>query len=209
MLKKKQYYLTLLIGVVAFLLFFIGAYLIISLQMPTPETGTAVARNEQSTNTLVEVKEEVPRIEIYTKITVETVDESHKVIEKTTIPAMILLGKDEQSIQKRFVDYEVVKFNEKEVVLQKVVKAIRGNANADKYIITVDSKGSIGIIEADNHNNFIDLGISAEDKCSSDEYSVLVGHKFKISEKDKEILIQNPNEIDRMFEAYKEANKQD
>nr|WP_302595100.1 hypothetical protein [uncultured Cellulosilyticum sp.] len=206
MLKRKQYYLSLLIGVVAFLLFFIGAYLIISLQMPKPEAGTAVTKNEQSTNTLVEVKEEVPRIEIYTKITVQTVDESHKVVEKVIIPATTLLGMDEQNIRKRFEGYEVLKFNEKEVTLQKEVKSFEGNDGAT-YTLGINSEGSICIIEGGNTESFVDLGISAADRCSAETYSMLVQGKIKVPEDKREALLRNPNELDKILEAYVEANK--
>ena len=191
MLKRKQYYLSLLIGVVAFLLFFIGAYLIISLQMPKPEAGTAVTKNEQSTNTLVEVKEEVPRIEIYTKV---------------IIPATTLLGMDEQNIRKRFEGYEVLKFNEKEVTLQKEVKSFEGNDGAT-YTLGINSEGSICIIEGGNTESFVDLGISAADRCSAETYSMLVQGKIKVPEDKREALLRNPNELDKILEAYVEANK--
>lgn len=206
MLKRKQYYFSLLIGAVAFLLFFIGAYLIVSLQMPKPEAGTAVTKNEQSTNTLVEVKEEVPRIEIYTKITVQTVDEGHKVVDKVIIPATTLLGMDEQNIRRRFEGYEILKFNEKEVTLQKEVKSFEGNGEMT-YKLGINSAGSVCIMEEGNTESFVDLGIAAATKYSPETYSMLVQGKIQVSEAKREALLQNPNELDKILEAYAEANK--
>lgn len=202
MLKKKQYYLSLIGGIVAFLLFFIGAYLIVSLQMPKPQTGTAVTKNEQSTNTLVEVKEDVPHVEIYTKITLQTIDEGRKIIDRLPIAATTLLGEDEKSIKKHFADCEILKFSEREVVLQKMIKQTEKTNVKDRYKLGINTEEQACIIDNEDENNMIVLTLSTQE-LSPQEYSKLL-KGITISEKQKEALMQSQNEIYKILQGYEQ-----
>lgn len=195
MLKKKQYYLTLLIGVIAFLLFFIIMYWVVCLQMPEPQTGVAVATNEKSTNTLQEIKEDLPTIEIYTKVTIQLVDERLKVVDKISIPATTLLGVNEAQLEKRFADYKITKFNEKEVVLQKHIQTVVAPMT---YTLGI-SQGHVCIIDQENH--LMDLELLASD-FSSKTYSLLLNRQITISESQKETLLKKPHEIQKILQGY-------
>lgn len=202
MLKRKQYLYTLLGAIIAFLLFFIVAYLIVSLQMPDPNAGTAVTKDEQSTSTLVEIKEEVPRIEIYTNIIIKTVDEGHKEISRQSIPVWGLLGKDQQTIKKYFTDCEIVKFSEKEVLLEKVSKQNQTKDVKDRYTLGANEREEICIFDQQNKDNTVILSMTKKD-VSPRDYSVLLS-KIPITENEKKELQQNQNKIYKILQRYEQ-----
>lgn len=195
MLRKKQYFLSLLLGVIAFVLFFILMYWVMYFQMPHPEK--VVTANESSTNTLMEMVEDAPRIEIYTKVTIQLVDERHKVVDKISVPTTALLGVTEEQLAKRFEGYQIAKFDEKEVILQKQVQTEKNVAN---YTLGI-CEGHVCIIDQSGEEASIDLGLLAND-FSSKAYSLLLNREINISESQKDTLIKKPNEIQKILQGY-------
>lgn len=196
MLKRSQYRMSLLIGIIAFLLFFIGAYLIVTLLMPKPQTGVAVTKNEQSTNTLVELKEEVPHIGIDTEVILQNVNESGKVIEKVQIPGGALFGEDEKTIKAHYPDYELITFSDAKVILEKVVK----NDKKDVYELKLDIEGRLYITDSKGHSSEIEIDPSLRG-------ALPAGLKkgWRITEDEKEKLIKDKNYIDHILQGHEQS----
>lgn len=196
MLKRNQYRISLLIGIIAFLLFFIGAYFIVSLQMPKPQRGTAVTKDEQSTNTLVELKEEVPHIGIDTEVILQNVNKSGKVIEKVQIPGGALFGEDEAQIKRHYPDYEIVTFSDAKVILEKVVEDHKKEA----YELKLDIEGRLYITDSNGYSKEIEV-----DPSLSGNLPVGLRKGWRITEDERNKLIKDKTYIDHILQGHEQS----
>ncbi|WP_054738522.1 hypothetical protein [Cellulosilyticum ruminicola] len=195
MLKKNQYRMSLLLGITAFLLFFIVAYLV-TLQMPNSQRDMAVTKDEQSAHTLVELKEEVPRIGIDTEVILQNVNKSGKVIEKVQIPGGALFGEDADSLKKHYPEYELVTFSDVKVILEKVVE----NNKKDVYELKLDIEGRLYIIDSNGHSEEIEVDSSLRGTLPAE-----LKRGWRITEDEKDKLIKDKSYIDHILQGHQQS----
>lgn len=204
-MKKGQYMLSLIIGVIVFFVCFAVAYLYMGYSMSDEESETpvAISRNEKSVSTVAE--EAAIRIVPSTEIIMQVVDAKNKMIEKIDVASRTLLGLDEVEIGKRFSDYEITKFTEKEVVLTKKLEIDAKNDALSKvstYHLGI-SGDHICIIpdEVGQDASIVKLNLQASDYSNS-AYSLLLNGKITISADERQALINKPDEIEKILQVH-------
>jgi hypothetical protein len=202
MLKRKQYLLTLFIGIVLFFIVFLTTYYYIVSHSKTSEVSEsrAVGKGEQSIDVIAAV---VPERELTvqpdTDIRLVVVDEDNRIVEDKKIDPLILNGLNQVDLEKRFEGYQLMTFDEKQITLKKTI------AHQDKpaeYALGIEDD-FVCIVEKGDIKTYIKLDLLAN-YFSRNTYSLLLKEQIPISPVQKEELLKNPYYIDKILQSYEE-----
>lgn len=202
MLKKKQYLMTLLIGIILFFILFLISYYYMRNSTTLPETANnnAVSRNEKSVGTLAAAKmREEQTVQLDTHIHLLVVDENNNTIEDKNIDPLTLLGLSQIDIQDKFQGYELIAFNEREITLKTTLSP------ADKQVqYTLGIQDDLlCIVENGETKQYTRLNILAT-HFSREIYSLLLKEQIKISLVQKDELLSNPAYIEEILQSCEE-----
>lgn len=202
MLKRKQYLLTLFIGIVLFFVLFLTTYYYMVGQAKTSEVskGKAIDKDEQSVDVIATaVFEEELTVQPDTDIRLVVVDEADRTIENKKIDPLILVGFNQSDLEKKFEGYEIMVFDEKNVTLKKMI------VHEDKpveYTLGIEDD-FVCIVEKGDSKTSIKLDLLAH-YFSRNTYSLLLKQQIPISAAQKEELLKNPYYIDKILQSYEE-----
>lgn len=203
MLKRKQYLITLVIAVIIFIIFFIITYYRIQERTLKPQHAyeSPIGRSEQSIDVLGDIQTQPVTIQPYTKIHLLLVDEHDQKIEDKIIETPLLLGLSEQQIKQQFEGYEVVNFDEKEVIIKKVLITA---TESSRYYLGIQNEWVCIIQQGEgNVKQYIPLNIDFVN-FSKYTYSLLLKEQIEISAEQKDRLIDNPHYIEKILQSYQE-----
>ncbi len=204
MLEKKQYWMTLLIATITFLILFIATYFISmnGSKVVTPMVGQVVQLNTSSmemTKEYIQIAKILPS----TKISLCLKDEDKQTIESVIINADSLLGLTEEELQERFKDYSIETFNEEEVMLSRTIQMaeVMTQTNAVRsYTLGIDGE-KVCIREVGTGNIVGHVARRATD-FSSYIYSLLLKGTITITEVQKETLLNDPSVLQKILQDY-------
>jgi len=202
MLKKKQYLMTLLIGILLFfILFFIGYYYMKNTALLTEKVSShVVSRNEKSKDVLAKTEmTEEETVQLDTRIHLLIVDENDNTIEDKNIDPLTLLGLSELELQDKFKGYEMVAFNEREVALKKTVAPTNKQF---QYTLGIQDD-LLCIVENGETKHYTKLNLLAT-QFSRRIYSLLLKEQIKISLVQKDELLSNPAYIEEILQSFEE-----
>ena len=210
MLRKKQYIRTLLAGSIIFFVIFVATYLY------TSQNGiiTSYDYREKEVPTQsklpisVQMEEQIERIQLDTKITLLIRDELKGIIETLPIESTSLMGMSRMDIESLFKDYTVTAFNEDEVRLEKkletleeIQETVAVSAVKEPYYVLGVQNDYICIKSTDGSQKVITIDRKATD-LSRKMYSLLLKEQIKISELQKETLLHNAGEVQKILQDY-------
>ena len=198
MLSKKQYGLTLLAAVIVFFLMFALTAWFFSSRDKAGRSDEVV-KKEQSMTMQNEATKEVTILP-QTKITLKIEDlTTHKEV-KTHVNAESLLGLSEEELAKRFDDYTIETFSEKEVCLVKSMESeVVADHNATYVLGILGDNVCIKEKDATSRPVKIDYGVK---HLSSYIYSIILNEEIEISSEQKEALLLNPNTLQKILQDY-------
>ena len=204
MLEKKQYWMTLLIATVTFLILFIATYFISmnGSKVVTPMVGQVVQLNTSSMEMTKEYFQ-IAKILPSTKISLCLKDQDKQTIESVIINADSLLGLTEEELQERFKDYSIETFNEEEVMLSRTIQMaeVMTQTNAVRsYTLGIDGE-KVCIREVGTGNIVGHVARRATD-FSSYIYSLLLKGTITITEVQKETLLNDPSVLQKILQDY-------
>ena len=204
MLEKKQYWMTLLIATITFLILFIATYFISmnGSKVVTPMVGQVVQLNTSSME-MTKERFQIAKILPSTKISLCLKDEDKQTIESIIINADSLLGLTEEEIQERFKDYSIETFNEEEVMLSRTIQMaeVMTQTNAVRsYTLGIDGE-KVCIREVGTGNIVGHVARRATD-FSSYIYSLLLKGTITITEVQKETLLNDPSVLQKILQDY-------
>ena len=205
MLKKKQYLLTLLAGILIFFIVFILSYFYMKSSSALPQgaeqqTLTVQQESVDASAELQNIERPKPMcIQPGTEIRLIIEDANHRRLEDKKLDPYTLLGDSEEEMREKFKDYELVSFNEREVELKKVLPP---KVEALEYTLGIQ-ENSVCIVEKGDLKHYISLNISPA-HFSRATYSMLLKEQIVLSAIQKEELINNPNYIEQILQSYEE-----
>ena len=204
MLEKKQYWMTLLIATVTFLILFIATYFISmnGSKVVTPMVGQVVQLNTSSMEMTKEYFQ-IAKILPSTKISLCLKDQDKQTVESVIINADSLLGLTEEELQERFKDYCIETFNEEEVMLSRTIQMaeVMTQTNAVRsYTLGIDGE-KVCIREVGTGNIVGHVARRATD-FSSYIYSLLLKGTITITEVQKETLLNDPSVLQKILQDY-------
>ncbi|MDF2612755.1 MAG: hypothetical protein K0S71_541 [Clostridia bacterium] len=202
MLKKKQYFLTLLIGVMLFFILFIISYYYMRNSAMIPETTTdnVISRSEKSVDVLANTKStEEETVQIDTHIHLLVVDKNNNTIDDKNIDPLTLLGLSQIDIQDKFQEYELVTFNEREIALKKVLAPENMQV---QYRLGIQDD-VLCIVENGETKQYTKLNVLAT-HFSRQIYSLLLKEQIQISAVQKDELLNNPAYIEKILQSCEE-----
>lgn len=199
MLKKNEYWFSLLIGAITFFILFTAMYFYVTStqEIPKPMVTLPASQYEKSVDVLGESNVGEISILPTTKIFLTVIDDQDKMIDQIQIDSMSLLGLTEEEIKIRFEGYEVQSFSDKQVMLIQKVESIPVSQN---YVLGVSGE-SVCIIGEEDAGDIIKLPLSVMD-FSSATYSMLLKKQIHITASQKEALLKDTNEIQKILQAY-------
>lgn len=202
MLSKKQYIYTLVIATVVFCVVFAGCYVYM-------KTHSWHIEEEENTELLSKIPytEVVPEKEIcilpQTKITLKNKCKNQKFSNETRISTFGLLGLNQKEIEKRFEDYTVETFSEKQVVLVKQVEPLPPSTAKSKertYVLGVEDQ-YVCIKEKDSNNRPVKMDYEVS-HFSKYVYSLLLNEEIEITQAQKEMLLLKPSKLQSILQGY-------
>ncbi len=202
MLSKKQYIYTLIIAILVFCIVFIGCYVYM-------KTHSWHIGEEEDTELLSKIPytEVIPEKEIcilpQTKITLKNECKNQKFSHETRISTFGLLGLNQKEIEKRFEDYTVETFSEKQVVLVKQVEqlpASKTNPQGKTYVLGVEDQ-YVCIKEKDSNNRPVKMDYEVS-HFSKYVYSLLLNEEVEITQAQKEMLLLKPSKLQSILQGY-------
>lgn len=204
MLEKKQYWMTLLLAIVTFLILFITTYFISvnGSKVVAPMVGQ-VAQLSASEMEIPKEQFQIAKILPSTKVSLCLKDEDKETIESVIINADSLLGLTEEELQERFKDYRIEMFNEEEVKLSRMIQVaeVMTQTNAVRsYALGIDGE-KVCIREVGTGNIVGHVARRATD-FSSYIYSLFLKGTITITEVQKETLLKDPSVLQKILQDY-------
>lgn len=202
MLSKKQYIYTLVIAIVFFCVVFVGCYVYM-------KNHSWHIEEEGNTELLFKIPytEVVPEKEIcilpQTKITLKNECKNQKFSNETRISTFGLLGLNQEELEKRFEDYTVETFSEKQVVLVKQVEPLPPSTAKSKewtYVLGVEDQ-YVCIKEKDSNNRPVKMDYEVS-HFSKYVYSLLLNEEIEITQAQKEMLLLKPSKLQSILQGY-------
>ena len=202
MLSKKHYIYTLVIAIVFFCVVFIGCY--VYMKNHSWHIG-----EEDNTELLSNVPftEMVPKKEIcilpQTRITLKNECKNQKFSNETRISTFGLLGLTQEELEKRFEDYTVETFNEKQVILVKQVEQLPNakiKHEEKTYVLGVEGQ-YVCIKEKDSNNRPVKMDYEVS-HFSKYVYSLLLNEEIEITRAQKETLLLKPSRLQSILQGY-------
>lgn len=195
MLKKKQYWLSLLMGVGVFFLFFGLAYWYMASQLKVEqkEIDQEASIQVMASPMVEEVK---LCIQPQTKVTLMLMNAQHKLQEKIDLEVSSVLGWSEEEVQESFEGYEITRFDAKEVVMVKYAEAEELSEEADSNYLLIDEDGRLCIENLKTREKvYIEF-----DDLSSDEWTFLSTNKIRISDEMKAKIMIDPSTLQKLLQ---------
>ena len=200
MLKRNQYFLMLLIGIIVFIVVFIGTYFVVRLNTPTPQNMPSLvsAQGEKIVDTLSPYKAaEETKVTSSTSIQLVLVDKDDQVVETQKVDALALVGCNEAMIKQRFSDYELKEFTKDHVVLKRVLEQKPQNV---EYSLGVQEE-HVCIVEKGNNKTYTKLDLLAT-QFSKAVYSAFLKEEINITDTQKEKLLSDATYIETILQYY-------
>ena len=200
MLSKKQYIYTLVIAVLVFAIVFVIAFVYMK------NNSWHIDSNEEVNHLLAayakeEDKEKGICILPQTKITLRNQYANQKYSNETRLNPVGLLGLNQAELARRFNEYEVATFNEKEVVLVKKIEPIQKKENTSQtYVLGVEDH-YVCIKEKGSHNRPVKIDYVV-DHFSKYVYSLLLNEEIEITSAQKEKLLLKPSTLQSILQGY-------
>jgi len=202
MLKKRHYYLTLGIGVLAFFIVFVITYYFVKMTTTPPQQvpQMIMTRNEKSIDAIAynQPKPEVT-IQPNTHITLSLVDQDDTMLDSKELDPLSLLGVNQTTLKQKFAGYQVDTFNEQNVLMKKVLT----NANQSLDYVLGIQDDYVCIVEEGPSKQYIKLNIPAT-QFSTQTYSLLLKEQIKITTVQKDKLLLDSTYIETILQSYQE-----
>ncbi len=199
MLTKKQFAMALVTGSILFLLVFGLCYTYFyetSIDDPLVQQDAIEVMQAEETNQEILSRPVCPRILENTKIIIQRV-KGEEVIERKVLQADILIGKTKEDIENDYPAYQVVLFEEDEVILQKEADDIIPEPS---YTLAVQ-QGIVGILEKGEREMFRPLNLSIQE-FSAEAAKIIEKNTLVITPYQKQKLQYNPYYIEAILQNY-------
>lgn len=200
MLSRKQYLYTLLAAIIAFGVAFVIAYFYMKENSWQVETKNQTASISTKEVTATGNKEEVCILP-QTKVILKNQNMKNKSISETKLDARTLLGLNQEEVEKRFEEYTIETFNEKEVTLVKnIEQPITEQEEEVVYVLGVENQ-YVCIKEKGTSKRPVKIDYEVT-HFSKYIYSLLLNEEIEITSAQKEALLLNPSALQRILQGY-------
>lgn len=202
MLDKKQYIYTLVIAILVFAI----AFAITFFYMKANSWNIGKEENTELFSKIPlphaqALEEKEVCILPQTQITLKNECKNQKYSNETRISNFGLLGLNQQEIEKRFHDYKVELFSEKQVVLVKQVEATPLNqSDGTTYVLGVEDQ-YVCIKEKDSNKRPVKMDYEVN-HFSKYIYSLLLNEEIEITPAQKEALLLKPSKLQSILQGY-------
>ena len=186
-----------------FIIFTIGYYYIQSnTSLPEASHESLATRREKSVDVLGDTfRENTEQVQPYTQIRLVIEDEHQNTIEDKELDPLSLLGLSEADFKERFIGYELVEFNENRITLKKILPVMEQEFEyalgiQDDWVCIVQKEENLA-------KRYIPLNMHTA-HFSKYTYSLLLKEAIVISALQKDMLINNPNYIEKILQSYED-----